>query len=154
MKKIRFIALAMALLMIAISVAACSPSEKVSVKCTVTIDVEGETYLENYEYTVTNKVDTPPTVLQAVTEVLTTLEYPYATDANGLSLTSITLDEVEYASGLSDDETAIFTWACTIDGEEPKGRMGNTLVEEGQHIYVYYYKQVIDEPDYSEEGEE
>lgn len=134
MKKIRVVALAMVLVMLALCVASCGV-EKVKVNCTVTIVANGETYLENYAYTVENTVETPPTVLQAVTEVCTVVDFPYEVDDAGNSLTCITLDGVEYRSGTQADGSGQGFWGYTLDGVEPSsGRAGTNTVAEGQSI--------------------
>lgn len=138
MKKIRVIALAMAMLVLALSAVACS-SEKVSVNCKVSIKVGDETYLEDYEYTVENKAETPPTVLQAVSEVLTIVEYPYTLDDSGTKFASITVDGTEYPVGMLPDGSGIGFWEYTVDGAAPEaGGPGVNAVQEGQHI-VYTY---------------
>ncbi len=140
MKKIRFGLLAIAMLLLAVSFVSCG-GERVSVNCTVSVEVDGEIYLDGYNYTVENKVDTPPTVLQAVCEVFTLVDYDYGVDDEGLSLTFVTVDGEEYVTGMSADGSYFGYWGCLIDGVEPKGRMGKNLVEEGQHIVVHFSKE-------------
>ena len=150
MKKIRFVALAVAMLMLAMCAVACS-SEKITVNCTVSVQIGEEVFLDSYAYAVTNKVETPPTILQAVSEVFQMVEYNYAVDEEGLSLTAVTVDGTDYLTGLSADGTAIGFWGCTVNGAEPEeGRMGNTVIKEGDHVVVYFDSQIIEEQEFSD----
>ena len=47
MKKIRFVALAVAMLMLALAAVSCT-SEKVTVNCTVSIEIDGEVYTSDW----------------------------------------------------------------------------------------------------------
>lgn len=153
MKKIRFVALAMALVMLALCAVACT-SEKVTVNCKVSVEVDGEIYLEEYPYAVTNKVETPPTILQAVSEVFTMVEYDYGVDDEGNSLTYVTVDGTEYVGGMAADGSGIGFWGARVNGAEPEsGRMGNTVVKEGDHIVVYFDFQPMEVVEFSD-GEE
>lgn len=150
MKKIRFVALAVAMLMLAMCAVACS-SEKITVNCTVSVEIDGEVYLDNYAYAVTNKVETPPTILQAVSEVFQMVEYNYAVDEEGLSLTAVTVDGTDYVAGLSADGSAIGFWGCTVNGAEPEeGRMGNTPIHEGDHVVVSFQTTPMDVQEFSD----
>ena len=150
MKKIRFVALAVAMLMLAMCTVACT-SEKVTVNCTVSVEIDGELYLEKYPYAVTNKVDTPPTILQAVSEVFTMVEYNYTVDEEGNSLTSVTIDGTDYVFGLAADGSGVGFWGAKINGVVPEsGRMGNTVVNEGDDIVVYFDFEPMDVKEFSD----
>lgn len=151
MKKIRVIALAMALLMLAMCAVACS-SEKVKINCKVSIVIDGETYLDSYAYTVENKASTPPTVLQAVSEVLQMVEYSYVLDDSGTKFASITVDGTEYAAGMLPDGSGIGFWEYTADGVKPEaGGPGVNLIQEGQHIVYTYSFEPMDIATWEEE---
>lgn len=144
MKKIKVIALTMVLVVLAVCAVACG-SEKVSVNCTVSVVVNGETVLDGYEYTVQNNVETPPTVLQAGIEVFTMVEYPYETDEDGLTITCLTIDGVEYRAGQAEDGSFGY-WSYTADGNAPEsGRAGNNAVLEGQHIVFSFQSETFAE---------
>ena len=150
MKKIRFVALAMALVMLALCAVACT-SEKITVNCKVSVEIDGEIYLDQYAYAVTNKVETPPTILQAVSEVFTMVEYDHGVDDEGLSLTYVTVDGTEYVGGMAADGSGIGYWGCTVNGAEPEaGRMGNTAIKEGDHVVVKFNFQPMDVQEFSD----
>lgn len=154
MKKIRVAALAMAIIMLAMCAVSCSKSEKVTVNCTISLMLGDELYIDGYAYTVQGTVDEPPTVLQATSEALQILEFPYTVDDQNLSFTSITIDGVDYLTGMSADGTYIGSWVYTADGVAPKeGRAGNTPILEGQHILFTFDQILVDEQEFSS-GEE
>lgn len=137
MKKIKIIALVMAIAMLAMTAVACG-AEKFSATCKISVVINGETILDGYEYTVEKKGE-QPTVLQAVTEAFTVLDYPYATDSEGLSLQTLTVDGVDYTAGIQADGSGTAFWGYTIDGVEPSsGRAGNNTVSDGQAIVFTY----------------
>lgn len=139
MKKIKVMALAMALVMLAMCAVACG-SEKVSINCTISVVVDGETYLENYAYTVEGNAENPPTVLQAAAEAFQTIDWSYALDENESTFTSITVGGVEYTAGLAEDGSYSY-WGYTADGVEPSsGTAGANAILEGQHIVFSFNK--------------
>lgn len=150
MKKIRVAALVMAIVMLAMCAVSCSKSEKVTVNCTISVQIGDELYLDGYKYTVQGTVDNPPTVLQAVSEVFQIVEFAYETDDAGLSLTSLSFDGVTYAAGMNAEGTEIGFWEYSADGVKPKeGRMGTNAILEGQHILLTYDSQIVDEQEFS-----
>ena len=154
MKKIRVASLVMAIVMLAMCAVSCSKSEKVNINCTISVYVGEEVYLDSYAYTVQGTVDNPPTVLQAASEAFTIMEFPYEVDDKGQSFTCITLDGVDYATGMNVEGTAIGLWEYTADGVAPKeGRAGTNAVLEGQHIVFNYSEELLDPQEFSS-GEE
>ncbi len=150
MNKIRLIALVMAVMMLGMCMASCGGGEKVSVNCNISVMMDGEEVVGPFNLTVQGPVETPPTVLQAAREAFTVLEVPYEIDENGLSITSITIDGVEYANGM--DDTNIYIWGYTADGIEPEeGRAGTNAVVEGQNIAFHYYATPLNPQEFSED---
>lgn len=153
MKKIRFVALALVILMVALSAAACGGEnvEKVSVKCTVSAVVDGETKFGPFELTVEGTVDNPPTVLRAAELAFQHNEITFTIADDGLGFKSITLDGEEYKNYA--DDVNIYGWYYTANGIEPEnGRMGINLVAEGDVIELIYSATPF-EPEYETETE-
>ena len=155
MKKIRVAALAMAIIMLALCAVSCSKSEKVKINCTISVMIDGELYLDGYEYQVEGTVDAPPTVLQAATEAFFILEIPYEVDDAGNSLTSISFDGISYPVGPTtndDGVEGIGFWEYTADGAKPQsGRAGTNAILEGQKIVFSYEFQPNEEVVWTEE---
>lgn len=152
MKKIRFVALALVILMVALSAASCGEkAEKVSVKCTVSAVVDGETKFGPFELTVEGTVDNPPTVLKAAELAFQHNEIVFTVADDGLGFKSITLDGEEYKNYA--DDVNIYGWYYTANGIEPEnGRMGINLVAEGDVIELIYSATPF-EPEYETETE-
>lgn len=153
MKKIRFVALALVILMVALSAASCGgeKAEKVSVKCTVSAVVDGETKFGPFELTVEGTVDNPPTVLKAAELAFQHNEIVFTIADDGLGFKSITLDGEEYKNYA--DDVNIYGWYYTANGIEPEnGRMGINLVAEGDVIELIYSATPF-EPEYETETE-
>ena len=148
MKKI--FALALALVMLTMTVVSCGGSvEKVTVNCTVSVVVDGETKFGPFDLPVTGDVENPPTVLQAVTEALQFNEVNIEVDSNN-RISNITLDGTDYKSYA--DDTNIYGWIYLANGIEPEtGTMAANLVNEGDVIEVQYIVTPINPEDLTAE---
>ena len=137
MKKIKIFALALALVMLAMAAVSCgSSAEKVTVNCTVSAVVDGETKFGPFDMTVTGDTENLPTVLQAVTEALQFNEINCEVDANN-RISNITLDGTDYKS--YSDDTNIYGWIYLANGIEPEtGTMSVNTVNEGDVIELQY----------------
>ena len=137
MKKIKIFALAMTLVMLALAAVSCgSSAEPVTVNCTVSAVVDGETKFGPFDMTVTGDTENLPTVLQAVTEALQFNEINCEVDANNI-IANITLDGTDYKS--YSDDTNIYGWIYLANGIEPEtGTMSVNTVNEGDVIELQY----------------
>ena len=150
MKKIKIFALVLAMAMLTLAAVSCGGSvEKVTVNCTVSVSVDGETKFGPFDLPVTGDVENPPTVLQAVTEALQFNEVNIEVDANS-RISNITLDGTDYKSYA--DDTNIYGWIYLANGIEPEtGTMAANLVNEGDVIEVQYIVTPINPEDLTAE---
>ena len=150
MKKIKIFALVLAMAMLTLAAVSCGGSvEKVTVNCTVSVSVDGETKFGPFDLPVTGDVENPPTVLQAVTEALQFNEVNIEVDANS-RISNITLDGTDYKSYA--DDTNIYGWIYLANGIEPEtGTMAANLVNEGDVIEVQYIVTAINPEDLTAE---
>ena len=148
MKKI--FALALALVMLTMTVVSCGGSvEKVTVNCTVSVVVDGETKFGPFDLPVTGDVENLPTVLQAVTEALQFNEVNVEVDSNN-RISVITLDGTDYKAYA--DDTNIYGWIYLANGIEPEtGTMAVNTVNEGDVIEVHYLVTPLNPEDLSSE---
>ena len=153
MKKIKIFALVLAMAMLTLTAVSCSGSvEKVTVNCTVSAVVDGETKFGPFDWTVTGDVENPPTVLQAVTEALQYNEINVEMDATGNAIGNITLDGVDYKR--TADDVNIYGWIYLANGIEPEtGTMAVNTVNEGDVIELQYIITAIEEEDLTSAAE-
>ena len=152
MKKIKIFALALALVMLAMAAVSCGGSaEKVSVNCTISAVVDGETKFGPFDMTVTGDTENLPTVLQAVTEALQFNEINCEVDANN-RIANTTLDGTDYKS--YSDDTNIYGWIYLANGIEPEtGTMAENTVNEGDVIELQYIVTPINPEDLTSDAE-
>jgi len=152
MKKIKVFALVLAMAMLALTVVSCGGSvEKVTVNCTVSVVVDGETKFGPFDLPVTGDVENPPTVLQAVTEALQFNEVNVEVDANN-RISNITLDGTDYKAYA--DDVNIYGWYYLANGIEPEtGTMAVNTVNEGDVIELQYMIEPINPEDLTADAE-
>jgi len=150
MKKIKIFALVLAMAMLTLAAVSCGgPVEKVTVNCTVSVSVDGETKFGPFDLPVTGDVENPPTVLQAVTEALQFNEISAEVDSNN-RLSVITLDGTDYKAYA--DDVNIYGWIYLANGIEPEtGTMAANVVNEGDVIEVQYIVTPINPEDLTAE---
>ena len=137
MKKIKIFALALALTLLTLAVVSCGgAAETVTVNCTISVVVDGETKFGPFDMVVSGTTENPPTVLQAVTEALAHNEVNCETDANN-RISNITLDGEDFKAYA--DDVNIYGWYYLCNGIEPEtGTMNVNTVNEGDVIEVNY----------------
>ena len=152
MKKIKIFAMVLTLAMLTLIAVSCGGSaETVTVNCTISAVVDGETKFGPFDMTVTGDTENPPTVLQAVTEALQYNEINCEVDANN-RIANINLDGTDYKA--YSDDTNIYGWIYLANGIEPEtGTMAVNTVAEGDVIELQYLITPINPEDLTSDAE-